>query len=757
MKRGRRNSSADSRNADPFTPGPAHSPEPAAEESPFAIFEKVHRLLRGRYHWAIALAILGAGLGALGGYAATQPLYQSIGSIHIVPVLPKVIHENELTQMPPLFASYVRTRANLLQDPRVLDAAMQSEAWRQLGRGISPEERERFRTSLRVTVDAQEPEWIWIRFADPDPDAARVAVEEIINAYIERHGAMDNIVTPEVLDRLRHIRTTHENRIRELQRMVNAIGSQFGTNDLGQIHEDAIAQLRRLDQQVSQLEWEIAEADQRLAAAGVDEPVESEPLPIMPIREIAVHDPMMRAMLSQRLTLRSDLQAREARLGPEHRDLRRSQDQLAALNNSIEQYAREWLQEHAGVIPGASSLGSVISAEGLEQLRAQLQALRPMRDAAHQRARELNDKRLEVEELRAQMQREREQLAIVQYRLDSLHTEQRQTDTAGTSPRINIVSRGEVPHAPSVDHRRKLAALGLMFGGGLPIGLILLIGLMDRRFRFVDDAGSEGKVPLLGVLPYLPDASRDPEQAGIAAHCVHQVRTLLQISAVGQQRKIFAVTSPTAGDGKTSLSLSLGLSFAASGARTCLIDFDMVGAGLTAAMQIKTDLGLLDAIERGELNGHIRPTSFTRLSLLPVGEHDAQEVSRLSPSTVRRLLDLAREEFDIVIIDTGPVLGSIEASMVCAEADGVIMTIGRGQQRPLAERSINHLGSIGARIMGVVFNRADTGDFRRAVASTSIRSIPIHANGHHGGTRHLPALGPMASTLVLHGDDEEDQ
>jgi polysaccharide biosynthesis transport protein len=767
MKRARRLPSNDMKAIDPFGAGPAGVPEGGQEESPFAVFEKVHRLLRGRYPLAIGLALLGAALGGLGGYMATRPTYQSIGSIHIVPVLPKTLYTTELTQMPPMFNSWVRTRANLIQDPQVLDAAMASERWRALGRGISPEERERFRRSLRIVVEREEPEWIWIRFSDRDPQAAKVAVEEIIAAYVERHGAMDNIVTPQQLSSLRQRRTTLENNIREVQRRINTIGSQYGTNDLGQIHDDAVAQLRQLDMQVSQLEMEIAEAEQRLAAADA---VEAEAgdgaaapavaaVPILPVGDIAVHDPTMRALMQSRLNQRTEVEQLRSRFGERHPTLSRARSRLEALDREIDQYAQEWLSHNPGFLPGVR-LGANLSAQAVEERKAHLAALRPMLEAAHQRASELNDKRLEVDEFRDRLRREREQLAFVEQRLTELDTERPTTDAAGMSPRLNIVSRGEVPHSPAVDNRKKLAALGVMFGGGFPIGLLLLWGLMDRRYRFAEDAGSEGRVTLLGVLPYLPGAMKDPEQAGIAAHCVHQIRTLLQIAAAGQQRKVFAITSPTAGDGKTSLSLSLGLSFATSGSRTCLIDFDMIGAGLTAAMQVKTELGILDAVQEGHLNGHVRATSFARLSIVPVGEHDAQEVSRLSPAAVRRILDQAREEFDIVIVDTGPVLGSIEASLVCAEADGVVLAIGRGQHRGVADRAISHLNSIGARLVGVVFNRAQTSDFRRMMASTSIRSVPLQ-NGSAGphASRRLPALGPMASTVAsrFEGENEHDR
>jgi Mrp family chromosome partitioning ATPase len=158
---------------------------------------------------------------------------------------------------------------------------------------------------------------------------------------------------------------------------------------------------------------------------------------------------------------------------------------------------------------------------------------------------------------------------------------------------------------------------------------------------------------------------------------------------------------------------------------------------------------VLDAMLRGRLNGHIVQTGFPRLSILPAGEQEAQEVSRLSPSLVRRLLDAAKSEYDVVVVDTGPILGSLEASLVSAEADGVVLALGRGQQRFQVERAVSHLSSVGAKLIGVVFNRARPNDFKRAVSSASVRSVPVSSNGQDD-VRRMPALGPMARTVASH-------
>jgi capsular exopolysaccharide synthesis family protein len=276
------------------------------------------------------------------------------------------------------------------------------------------------------------------------------------------------------------------------------------------------------------------------------------------------------------------------------------------------------------------------------------------------------------------------------------------------------------------DKRKLVAGLGFGIGGILPIGLMLLYGMTENRFRYSDDASTAdlAGVTLLGILPNLPDRLSDPQQAGVAAHCVHQIRTMLQISSATDEPQVIAVTSASSGDGKTSLTLALGLSYAAAGARTLLVDCDLVAAGLTHRLNVNSADGVLEAVANRALLEYVRTTDIADVAILPVGTTHAHHASTLSPVALRRLLSEGRKHFDIIIIDTGPILGSIEASLVCAAADRTILAVARNQQRPIVEKSISHLISIGANLAGVVFNRAHARDFERSMSGLALRSRP---------------------------------
>jgi receptor protein-tyrosine kinase len=294
----------------------------------------------------------------------------------------------------------------------------------------------------------------------------------------------------------------------------------------------------------------------------------------------------------------------------------------------------------------------------------------------------------------------------------------------------------------------------------------MLLGFLDRRMHHIDAARSRLKPAerLLGVLPELPSDFADPVAAADTAHCVHRIRAMLQIRQRASGHKTYAITSPAPGDGKTSLTITLGMSLASSGCRTVLVDCDMDGRGLSAKLarnarrpigQVLLDMGVIGeanlqeavelARERGVRLGaalvqlgHVKqaqveqalrdqraaapglaealggeafekalhPTAYPHLCVLPLGTTLGTNAGKLAPQALRRLLDRLAERFDAVLVDCGPILGSVEAAIVSAEADGVILLVSRGGDRKAAENAVGMLTAAGASVEGVVFNRA---------------------------------------------------
>lgn len=695
--------------------------------------QKMHRLLRGRYWLAITLSAVCAITLAVAGYLLPKPQYRSDGLIEIKPNIPKL---DDTTIVMPLYTQYVESQVSRIMTERVITSAMESEEWRQYSHGLSP-------AAMKEFVEAMNVEYvrgtfvIRVSFTDRDPSRAQAAVKSLIRAYLVTAGDAD---TKDLNQRLQYLQAQRDQLARDRrnkQEALLAAAKQYGTQDLGELHDARVKQMIDLETKLAETQTALDNAEAALAANGNANPAtqpsgaETE----MSYGQIAKVDMRMQSYLMQRDQKIQEADAAARRYGPNHPLVQDSRQQLEDLEARIEAYAQEVRQENTALqVAPDGKTNTAVTPQIVAQLKQQVARLTEHKNTSAELAFAIGNRRVEIQQLQGEIKDIEQKLDDANRLFEQLNVQ------LAMSGRIDPLSMGDRPHSPAVDNRRKLAALGFLGGSSLPFVVLMLVGLADKRYRYSDETNTDlSGVPLLGILPNLPDLLTDPQQAAVAAHCVHQIRTLLQVGVRTQDRHVYAVTSAAPGDGKTSLTLALGLSFAASGSRTLLIDCDLVGGSLTRRLGVNTPEGMLEAMASRSPLDFVRDTDVADLSILPVGSATMLHAGSFSPAGLRRLIGEARKAFDIVLIDTGPILGSIEAPPVAATADAVILCVSRGQQRPAVERSMHHLLAIGAKLAGLVFNRAEARDFERSVSRFSQRSIRSgdYARGGNG-SRRLP-------------------
>jgi Mrp family chromosome partitioning ATPase len=255
---------------------------------------------------------------------------------------------------------------------------------------------------------------------------------------------------------------------------------------------------------------------------------------------------------------------------------------------------------------------------------------------------------------------------------------------------------------------------------------VLAWGRLLGGFRYIDELErSETPLALLGTIPELIDG--DAERQALARLSVHHLRHMLE--AGPEHSSVITITSACAGDGKTSLAYALGVSFATTGTETVVVDADLVGRGLTRQLGLDRVTGLREAARRPELNGEVHQTGTSGLWALPVGLDESLDPARLSPALVAPLLARLRERFPVVIVDSGPVLGSLEASVMCRLSDRVVLVVSRGQTPRSLKAAAQQVRRLGATCAGLVFNRAEPRDYERSTSVGSVRSRSSRAPG----------------------------
>lgn len=700
--------------------GATADPAPPKAENPLLF---VHKRMRGRYRYAIPLALVLACFGSVVGYFLTKPKFESVGLVNIQPAQDRVLFQTEQNTVPPMFDAFVAAQGEFLRSSRVLQRAAEDPQLRAAGGRPGRQGIIDLQSSVRV-LRGRGGQIIQVTASNESPQIAQAMVNAVLRSYDELYGevaATQDTARETLVQDLVNRYANDLERLREDEARIAQV--QGGLESLQRTKAAKEAQLEQLTRNLDSFDTIIQLREQGGIAAPQGEtlqPLEQDPEVIN--IQLALSDPVMAEFLSRRRAMRTEQDRLAQTIGPRHRDMRRMTDAITAIEKQIVE--RRELLVNAGPQGGGTDEMSLLTMVPSQMSLAQARRAREFFLAMQQETtRELTDFNTRVSNLlriREQQDEVRQNYVTARQRLEALRVEKQ----ASRSGRVSIAQQGDLPLKPRTDRRMPLAGMGAMGGFGAGFAIVFLLTFLDRSYRFTDDIEKLGfEAPLLGALPEL--GSADPEQEEIAALSVHHLRNmvLLHPPADIPEPSVYTVTSAGAGDGKTSLTLSLGMSFAASGMRTLLLDADLLGRGLTRSLQMEGAPGLAEAMENDSLGVAVHETSFANLWATPAGRDGAIEPERLNKRDLSRLIREARERFEVVLVDTGPLLGSLEANLVAGLSDSVVLVVSRGQDSKLVNACIQRIRRIGVHCAGVVFNRAEVQDFERSFAAGSVSSV----------------------------------
>lgn len=301
--------------------------------------------------------------------------------------------------------------------------------------------------------------------------------------------------------------------------------------------------------------------------------------------------------------------------------------------------------------------------------------------------------------------------------LDGLMSRSKQTDVASElkSTNIRVVDPAVVPDNPIRPRKLRDIALGILLGAFLSIGLAFFLEYLDNTLKTPDDVRQYLGAPLLGVVPELTGdqhpnlvvLNADLDQRFIEGYRV--VRTALNYSWSEPGARVIAITSTAPGEGKTLTAVNLALTLAAQEGRTLLIDADLRKPTTHALVRGKRSPGLSDIlVGKAKASEAIQQRlKDTTLSYLPSGTHVPSPADLLTNRTMRGLLEGLRKFYDWIIIDTPPVGAVSEPLILAPMTDGVVVVTGAEMvPRKAVLHTLERLHDTGARILGVVLNRA---------------------------------------------------
>ncbi len=288
---------------------------------------------------------------------------------------------------------------------------------------------------------------------------------------------------------------------------------------------------------------------------------------------------------------------------------------------------------------------------------------------------------------------------------------------------VRVIDPSEaLEHPVEPNYARNISisiAMGLLVG----VSLALFFDYMDTTIKTREEVEALG-VDFLGIIPSVPGLAGEgweiarerylysfnyPKSA--FAEFVRNIRTTVNFSARadGKPPRRLLITSAGPREGKTTSSINLGISFAATGRRVCLVDADLRRPSLHHAFGLDNEQGFTTLVtEASDVESVVQPTPQAGLFILPSGPRPPNPAEMLGSEACQRALDALNECFDLVIIDSPPVVAVTDAVVLSSHVDGVIMVIKSFKvAKDLVLQAKRQLTDVDARLIGVVLNDFD--------------------------------------------------
>ncbi|MGB3166563.1 MAG: polysaccharide biosynthesis tyrosine autokinase [Alteraurantiacibacter sp.] len=665
---------------------------------------------------AILIGVTAAiALAALVWTLLTTPTYSATATVRVNTQVAQVIEGQDLTDPyihPSMISTHMLTLARVIESHdmagRVVDTLELADDPQLLGdmaaesasEGVSDavwaaRRREAAASALQGGITTELPfdtQLIAITYSHSDPQfAARIA-----NAYVE-HFLTDeltrtlesNSYAREYLDeQVADVRA----RLQEAELEANAYARANGLiappttrgedgEEVGTAPTLTAANLAETNRRYTEVRARRIEAEQRWQAiAG---------LPPSRLPEVQ-QDPIVQRLRTEIATTEGRLADLRQRYRDEYPEVREADSQLETLRGELAQ----------------------VSAEIKQGLRNDYQIAQRQEGALRSELGQVSAASLDEQDARVQynlIEREvgslRDQLAALMARYNQI--------SAASNLRTNNVTAldsARVPVSPSSPNLLRNLLLGLVLGGGLAALLAIAREVLDNRLRTADDVERKLGVPVLGQTPYVPEDIQDElgERFSPISEAYASLRATLDYMTARDTAKVVQFTSSTPAEGKSTSVKAIAEKYAQMGRKVLLVDMDLRRPSLHRFFGgERSKTGLVDVMHgRVALPDALLATGQDGLDLLPLGDVPQNPVEIMSSGLIAEFVERMREAYDVVLIDSSPVMGIADAPLLARHVDAVIFVVEANRSKSSeAKVAIRRLRDTNANIVGAVVTK----------------------------------------------------
>jgi capsular exopolysaccharide synthesis family protein len=296
-----------------------------------------------------------------------------------------------------------------------------------------------------------------------------------------------------------------------------------------------------------------------------------------------------------------------------------------------------------------------------------------------------------------------------------------------------VVDEAQVPGGPSGPHRTMSLLQAIAFGLALGIGLAFLIEYQDKTLKTPEQVEQYLRLPNLAAVPAFsrqetralikrngadrttPAVVSSRELAGsmsqysVVGEAYRSLRTALMLSRAGSPPNTILFTSAGNSEGKTVSALNTAVVFAHTGVRVLLIDVDLRRPRCHKVLALENLAGLTEVLAGAcNVGDLIRATDVDSLSFLSAGSIPPNPSELVGSDKMRDTLAQLTSEFDVVVIDSPPILPVTDAMLLSTMVDGVVLVVNSSKTaKQHVKAAYARLEFARAKVFGVLLNQVD--------------------------------------------------
>jgi len=317
---------------------------------------------------------------------------------------------------------------------------------------------------------------------------------------------------------------------------------------------------------------------------------------------------------------------------------------------------------------------------------------------------------------------------------------------------LNILSVVEPANLPTRSvGTNKLVIIGLaaLVGFSLGAGAAYLLEFLDRTIKTTTDVERVFNLPVIG---YISEISENGNNAtyvaknpnSVLAENFRLLRSNIDFFRISNPLKTILITSPSQGNGKTTIAANLALSVAQGDEQVVLVDADLRRPAVHAALKMSKNPGLSDVIiNKSDIQGVVRHLDDENLNVITAGEVPQNITEVVGSKRISSILSGLKESYEMVIVDAPPLIIS-DSYNLASKVDGVILIMEPGVTSEEQARTIKEqLDRSEAKVLGIVFNKISS---ESAHSYSDYRYQSLYAPKYYGDyTSQQPVATPAES------------